>query len=343
MVYKKIIIVYDCIKEKNDKYWLGNGIKKIQKPENVIEIYSKKQSLSRMKTSGKFGKLKAIIEMLKICISTIKKSSQEDLIIIWGNEQALIFNELISILHIKRRIISFGWLNPRKGKVSFLRKKCLKNEHFIALTNSKKAIDDWKRIFNLPKANVLYFPDTYDINDKFTKYNNKKDKYVFSGGFSSRDWEKFLQIVKKLPNIKFKCIAHRNQWDKNWGIPKNLEVKFNTSTDEYYDELKNSYCSLFVCVPNLNAGLINVIKSMQYSVIPLITFNDSVKEYYPKKYSGYLIKDNAVSLFVENIEKIYSLSEREYKKIVDDLQENLKEKYNSEKLIEDLIRYIEKN
>ena len=344
MVYKKIVIVYDCIKEKNDKFWLGNGIKKIQNSENIIEIYSKKQSLSRMKTSGKFGKLKAIIEMLRICISTIKNSSQEDLIIIWGNEQALIFNELISILHIKRRIVSFGWLNPRKGKVSFLRKKCLKNKHFIALTNSKKAIVDWKKIFELPKSNILYFPDTYDINEQFIKYdNNKKDKYVFSGGFSSRDWEKFLQIVSKLPNINFKCIAHKNQWDKNWEIPKNLEVKFNTSTDEYYEKLKNAYCSLFVCMPNLNAGLINVIKSMQYSVIPLVTYNDSIKEYYPKQYSGYLIKDNDVNLFVGSIEEIYSLHENKYKNIVDDFQKNLKEKFNGEKLVSDLIKCIEKD
>ena len=307
MIYKKIIIVYDCTKENNDKFWIGDSIKKMNKFDNIVELYSEKQSLARIKNSGKFGKVKAMFEMLKICITTIKNSSSEDLILIWGNEQALMFNELTSILHIKRRIVSFGWLNPRKGKIAFLRKKCLKNKRFIALTNSKKSTDNWKEIFKLPNANVLYFPDPYDINDQFIKYSSKNDKYVFSGGFSARDWEKFLQIVTKLPCIKFKCIAHKNQWNKDWLIPKNLEVKFNTSTIEYYEELKNAYCSVFVCVPNLSAGLINVIKSMQYSVIPLVTYNDSKKKYFSCQYN---LRNTLEEVYTEQREHVPSIDIR---------------------------------
>ena len=341
MIHKKIVIVYDCTEDNNDKFWLGSSIKKLVS-DNVTEIYSKKQSIARIKNSGKFGGLKATFEMLRICFSTIKNSSKGDLVLIWGNQQALMFNELISILHIKRQIVSFGWLNPRKGKIAFLRKKCLKNRNFIALTNSKKGVDDWKRIYELPNANVLYFPDSYDIRDKFIKYSVKDDKYVFSGGFSSRDWKRFLQIVSKLPHIKFKCIAHKNQWNKEWMIPKNLEVKFNTSTTEYYDELKNAYCSIFVCTPNVNAGLINVMKSIQYSVIPLVTYNESIMEYYSNYGNDYLIKENDVNLFVKNIIKVYSLSEFEYRKIMDNLQENLQRKFNGEKLIQELFYSLER-
>lgn len=145
------------------------------------------------------------------------------------------FNELTSILHIKLRIVSFGW--------------------FIVLINSRKSTDNWKQILKLQNANILYFFDKYDIRDQFINYSTKNNKYVFSRGFSNRDWKKFLEIVTELPYIKFKYLAHKNQWNKNWIIPNNLEVKYNTSSTEYYEDLKKAYCSIFVCVPNLKCWL----------------------------------------------------------------------------------------
>jgi glycosyltransferase involved in cell wall biosynthesis len=78
-----------------------------------------------------------------------------------------------------------------------------------------------------------------------------KGKYFFSTGKTNRDFKTYFNAIKKIPDIRFKCVAHTNQ---NFNFPKNLEATISTTclTDKAlsYKQLKETYDKcIAVCIP----------------------------------------------------------------------------------------------
>lgn len=330
---KRAIVVYDCIQNDNDKSWISLGLGGY----NVTEIFPDRLSLAVMGRK-RLGRIRVILKMLSISVKAIRNSGEQDVIVVWNRSQALFLYKFCHFMRANRSIISFLWYNPKKRRLNSLEKECLQDKQFLALTNTRTSIREWKEVLDIKDIHMEYFPDPFDPRDEFVQSKQKSAKYVFSGGYSGRDWETFLKVVARCPEISFRCIAHKNQWDASWDIPKNLEVRFNTTTTEYYSIMKNATVAVFVCKENTTAGLINVNKSIQYGIIPIITYNDAIDEYFEEQYKCFMVLDNNVEEFSKIIQYVIRYSDVQYDLIMKDMQSHLKENFsgvdNMKKLME---------
>lgn len=333
---QRCFILYDCPLKSCDKLWLYEQLKLQFSDVKSVETLCC-HSLTWIKYSY-FGKLFVFYLILSQCIRVICQSNSKDIIITWSNLQGLILNQIVLLLHLQRKTISFNWIGIPTRKTMALSKKALNNRLFIPVINSPELKEQIVNKFNLSIWYGILLPDIYDSYDSFIVPKYKVDsRYCFTGGMNNRDWDTLIKIAEKLPNIKFICVALKKDWSiPQELLPSNITLYHDLPAREYYDLLKNAYLTIFPLKENKVSGLINIIKSFQYGVIALITKIPSTERYYPKE-ENLLLKFQDVNGIVEKIEEIYSFSKEEYERKAKCLQNYLINNFSPQKVVQDLI------
>ncbi len=339
---RKFILLYDCPIKKCDKMWLYNGLKKY----GDVKLIKTGVNITYFRLSRMFPKLKlgALMTKILIYIQSMKAlivSKKEDIIVTWSQQQGLILNELCEMFKIKRKIVSFCWINLPKKKYFKKVKKCLTNENFIPIINSTKLEKDLKELFNLPFWNGLYLPDVYNDMNEWSNANfNKEGKYVFAGGVNNRDWDTLISVAKETPEIHYIIVTGKNDII-NKPMLNNVEYYEELPSKDYYNFMEKSFITVAPLKEDKVAGLINLIKSIQYGIPCIATNLEVTSIYYPKDMDMLLYEINNKESLKKRILNCYSLSEKEYKDIILKLQNHLKNNFTPTRNIEKLIKKLE--
>ena len=102
--------------------------------------------------------------------------------------------------------------------------------------------------------------------------------------------------------------------------------------------MKKSYITICPLKENRVSGLINIIKSIQYGIPCITTDLDVTSIYYPEEIKKDLLfeRKNEEELKRKIIE-CYSISKEKYIELATKLQKHLKENFNPNKNVKDLI------
>ena len=238
-------VVLDCPCEQNDKAWIHDELNKLEKINTVI--YTKNKSMSQRSRGNILDKAVFVFYLLWQPILSVLKTSQGDTIICWLHWTGLILNEIVVRLRLKRTIVSMNWLTPpqqRKGKLFGLERRAVNNPNCIIVVNSPDSKEKWLRYLECKdNNNIIYHSDVSDeVVDNNVVASKKKNRYCFSGGMNNRDWGLLIDLAKEMPNIKFVCVALRSDWESKVSddIPSNIEVHFDTNSDQYYQLMRES-------------------------------------------------------------------------------------------------------
>lgn len=338
---KKILIIYDCPFKECDKLWVYNELKKYTDVK-VIDIIPK---TTYLKLSKKFQKIKLgkiILRFVALfqCIRAIISSKKDDIIVVWNYFGGVFFNQVLKVIRIKRKIVSFCWIELPKKKNYKKIKNCLVNDNFIPIINDKNLENSFIKLFDLQRWNGIMLPDVYDDNERFIEpVFNKNNKYCFAGGFNNRDWKLLIKVAEQIPNLDFIIVTDKNAIKDN--IPNNVILYENIEKKQYYNLMKNAFITICPLKENRVSGLINIIKSIQYG-IPCITTDFSVTSMYYDNHSKSLLlyNNNDYNDLKDKINNFLNINNTQYIKIVNDLQLYMKKEFNPQNNIKKLVNEL---
>ena len=233
------------------------------------------------------------------CYKLAKKS---DIVFGWGGDLCL-FAFVWSLLGTKRNyyisqnlIISpeFSHEKFHKRIRLWLYKIALKSKYFFVTVNAPGLVDLYSNMFHCSKEKFHVVYDSMSLSKEEQKMMVEQKKssecpYVFFGGKAFRDIPTFLQIVKLLPDIKFKAVVLKEMLVPEMYELKNLEVFHDLEKDKFYEILNSaSVC----CIPLKSiapCGLYVMQHAILMNVPVVSTETPSMRTIIPNDDCGYLL------------------------------------------------------
>lgn len=242
-------------------------------------------------------------EEVKLGYHCYKLAKNNDILFGWGGDLCL-FAWLIGlfgnkkITYLSQNLI----INPEISHVRlhrrirfYLYKIALKSKSFMVTVNAPGLSQFYSNIFNCSPQKFYVVYDSMSLSEEETgllhaqKALDKKDPYVFFGGKSFRDIPTFLQVVRLLPNVKFKAVILKDMILPEMAQLKNLEVLHDLEINEFYRILSNA---TVCCIP-LKANVPCGLYVMQHAIlmgIPIVsTETPSMRTIIPNDDYGFLL------------------------------------------------------
>lgn len=338
----RFVLLYDCPLKTCDKIWLYNGLKENGDVKIVGTLVNKSYfQIKRFMPKLKLGLIIVMILKYLQNLRCLVISRQDDVIVIWSNHQGYMFHNLCKRFHKKRRIVSFMWIDlPTKhlGSIG----SAFRDENFMPIINNAMLKNDFVDLFKLKKWNGLFLPDVFDDKINFKKPTYKQDgKYIFAGGSNNRDWGLLMRVAEKTPNIEYVIVCDKGAIREKH--LKNVVIKENIKSDEYYFLMEKAYLTVCPLVENRSSGLINIAKSAQFGIPCICTRFGVTKMYYSRGCKKSLLYESGNFDELKNkIVDMYDLDKTKYLDIATDFQKYIETEFNPERNIEKLMEELKR-
>lgn len=262
-------MVYFLFDNPGDKSRLS-FISKIAKREKK-EVYSPKCS-------------RLIVGWLKGCLSVLKQSHRNDMIVCWYDFQGVLCYWLSRLTFKRRKIVCINLLlkdkESMKNKVvAWLYKKALNSKYFVASVTSVEYGNHLKKRLGVDKDLILLhdvFHEDYKVNGSVKVHPNT----VFCGGRNGRDWKFMIEVAKVMPHVLFHLVMPKVTYDEyQHELPNNVVAMYNISMEDFMKEM----CSCEIVALPLDteapAGLIVLFQAAANMKYIITTDTMTTREY----------------------------------------------------------------
>ncbi len=339
---KKIIILFDCPCEENDKKWLYDELQKIYGTSgtDVIPLYTK-NALAVLKNSGK--RVSYLIQGLKLSAEAIQKSRGGGSLVCWGVTTGFITNFLSRILGNSREILAMNWLTPINPPflAIWLRRMMVNNRRCRIIVNSVESKDKWLKVLRVKdRGNIYFIPDTYDSQIEFQRPYRRENVYCFTGGENNRDWKFLMKIAEQMPEMEFICAAYEADFRQQVNhVPENVRVYYSLPVQEYYALMKGASVILLPLRDNRVSGLINITHAAQYGQVCISTRTKATELYYREDLRRFL-PERDLEKWVESLSYLIQCSNDEYVSVASGFQDYIRRQFNPEEIARELSEVI---
>ena len=316
----------------------------------MIEIYASTK-LSQLWASRKLkNKLRAyrqIISQLTKAKSLIKKeANRKSLVICWSIMTGML-SQFVIPKHVP--VFSLYWLTPDKRPVNtFLKKRMLNRSTFFVFADSKGTKEEIIDYYSPKSINNIYvFPDTFNYLGEFRNLSEddvearRRKRICFTGGRNNRDWNCFIQTARLCPDINFIGIGIDKDQLKET-LPDNVTLYNKTNEDFYYSTMNDAYLVYLPLNDRRAAGAINIFRAAMNQQICLITDAPSTSIYFPLDNHIQLLPIQDAAYNASIIKQMFSLSDDDYIKKVNDVRNHLLASFSSNRIASDLSEIINK-
>lgn len=238
-----------------------------------------------------------IKKILWLALKSNFVSKRGELIFGWGGPVALYAWAIGKMLFLNRKYYSQNLIFRENGHgikykfVFWLYKKALRSKNFAMTVNSEPLVDYYANMFGCDKNKFSVVYDGMALNEDEQKMQKspQSQPYVFGGGKAGRDVEAFMEVVKALPDVHFKCVFLKEMILPEMHGLKNLEIFTDVPKNEFYEILNNA---TVCCIP-LNSKAPCGLYTMQHAIllnIPIVsTETFSMRTIIPNEGCGYLL------------------------------------------------------
>lgn len=265
-------------------------------------------------------------------------------IIAWQQFHGIFFAFFCHLFHVRKRtnLIIMTLIYKRKsGFAGILYEKFMK----FALTDkyvdhvvcfSENEINTYHKLFNLSKNKYSYLKVAAE-SIKGIEYKYKEPKYIFSAGFSHRDFDFLINAVK---NTEYKLIiADDRVNDPN--LP-NVIIKRGCYGDDMLNLLGNSYIFINPLKDKMiSAGHLMTISAMQLHKPTISTASDGMKPYLIDGITGFFI-NNTTEELIEKLNLLYS-DEQLYKNMCEEAFKYGENQFSWRRLAKDVCKIASDN
>lgn len=240
-------------------------------------------------------------------------------------------NLIIMTLIYKRKTGILGILYEKFMKYALANKYV---DHIVCF--SKDEINKYSKLFNIPISRFTYVKVAADpING--IDYRYKEPKFIFSAGYSHRDFNFLIEIIKDTDYHL--VIADDRVEDPH--LP-NVKIKRGCYGNDMLSELGKSY--IFVNPlkdKTISAGHLMTISAMQLHKPTISTISEGMKPYLIDGVTGFFVEKKREDL-IEKIDLLYS-NEQLYIKMCDEAYNYGKDQFSWSRLAKDVCKIAKDN
>lgn len=178
----------------------------------------------------------------------------------------------------------------------------LHNKSLTLIVQTPNELTYYKKLSS--KVHLKFIPYCSDIDDEYNA-KERDDGYIFTGGYTNRDYQLIIKLAKEMPQNKFVIIASKLNKDLNI-VPNNILVKRDIDEDTFSQYLASASVVIIPLKEDVgSSGQMLCIQSMRYHK-PIVYTNISSISYYFTKTSGIPYRMGDLSSLKNGVEKILS-------------------------------------
>jgi glycosyltransferase involved in cell wall biosynthesis len=291
------------IKQYEDSYnYIWKNLKKRILLKSITLFRGEKQSNQNNRSKIFINLLRSIPLWLKI------KYLKEDTLLINGwIFITYLFLSKLRLLKKPKRIIIFGYFVHNKFNflLSNIFIKYFGPKGLEIIVFSKDEEEKLKKYFNNKViVNYLFYSNVSSISkmNREIKFNNDKSNYLFSGGYSNRDYKILIEAIRNMPYKLIIACSRKNIIPPN--VPRNVEIYFDISSEEFDQLIENCKIAILPLQNEIGAsGQSVILRYMKFYKPIIATKNSSIQSYY-KKNNIYTVPSNNVNEMRNAIKKL---------------------------------------
>lgn len=192
-------------------------------------------------------------------------------------------------------------LSKKRWFNSFM-KYLFKNKNYIIISQSSSEVDYFKSLGN--NLVIHYVPFCMKrLDNKMLHINKTKSNYIFSGGYSNRDYSLLINVASILPHINFVIVtSNLNNIDS---VPSNVILYKEISSIEFNNLLFNSFAVIIPLKESTgSSGQMVALTAMQMSKCVIYTNYPIVAQYFNHQ-SGISIEGKSIQDAIDALNKIW--------------------------------------
>lgn len=293
--------------------------------KEVVNLFAKQGEVVPYYRQDKTKEKMSPKKLRRLILSAVRNTSRGDVLILWGPGSVFLWF-LTRFLYRGRKVMFMNLIfRPEHLKDSFKRrivyriyKDAFRTKGFYANVNGEGLPEMYAQLFGCDMDRFPIVYDSMSISDELQQMSQqpKNEKYVFFGGRNERDVDAFIEIVKRMPEIKFKCIIGRKMVTDEMHSLSNLEVMADVSLDEFNRTLCGAS---FCCIPlkgKAPAGLLAMQRAALMGIPIVSTETYSMRTIIPNDEYGFLCKQGDVDAMVKKLRWLIDNPEKK-KEMVD--------------------------
>lgn len=158
----------------------------------------------------------------------------------------------------------------------------MNNDNLTLIAQTPGEIDFYRRLSE--RIKILFVPYCSDVKEQHTDVK-LDDGYIFTGGYTNRDYSLMLQLAKRMPKRRFLFVASKLNKGLN-NLPSNVELKRDVSPQEFGKLMEGASIVVVPLKEDVgSSGQMLCIQSMRYHK-PIVYTDVSSINYYFTKTSG---------------------------------------------------------
>src|ERR1017187_1626206 len=214
-----------------------------------VELLEDWEAASRKNWRVRRSALRRLCEDLRWAWRLFRASRRYDVLLTGSERPALMLALMQKVARGNARVphvlLECMWNLPEKG---FGRWKCRLLLRWVAASTdriivyARHQIDDYAKILDVSKDKFSFVHSHSTLYE--ATYPATDGDYIFSGGYTNRDYPTLFEAVRGLPYRTVVCVGSRQSLGKD--VPANVEVRENLSEDAFNRLIA---ASAFIVVP----------------------------------------------------------------------------------------------
>lgn len=252
-----------------------------------------------------------IRELINFFLVTFKIGSfrNKKIVCFGGQYSLMLFTKMFGVfLGRGYHLIIYNFYIHKLGEYKIVR-------HIISFLLSSKKIslivqspEEINYFSALSKNKVHFIPYCENPDEKINKLVDEEEGYLFTGGYTNRDYDLILECAKKNPKIKFMVVVSKlNKNINKMSLPDNVIMKEEV---DYLTFKKLMYNSMAVIVPLKEdvgaSGQMLCIGAMKMTKPIIYTNISSINYYFKENECGIPYEIGDVTSLNQAIEKLFS-------------------------------------
>jgi len=301
------------------------------------EVYSK---VSNRPRKNIFIKIQRYLLYAFCPFSLFLRRKEISNIVAWQQFYGLFFAFYSSLFKVEKKvsliIMTFIYKKKRgilgKAYYHFI-KKCVDNDYVdLIICFSVDEIYFYCEEFAMKKEKFIFFPLAIENKENDVNINDRlpEKKYIFSTGYSNRNYE-FL--IESLKNTEYELIiASPNLSKSNY---KNIQILDNCFDDKMNFYMSQAYCVVIPLKDKvISSGQLVALQAMQMKKPIIATNSEGLKYYIRDSFNGFLIENTKEEL-LSTLNLLYQ-DVALYEKLANNCYEEFKSKYSIDRLAHEI-------
>lgn len=276
-----------CIVELYKEYFKNQKdlISLLEEKGNTVFTYS----FFNVQTEYFSSKVKLLFQEI-VCffklIFNIGKFRNKKILCLGGHFSFLLINKLFGwVLGPSYHLYVYNFYLHAMGEkkiVKLILRYLLTSSKITLIVQSPGEVTFYKELSK--KSRILFSPYCEDLNyDKINEFKLEDGReYIFTGGYTNRDYPLMLECAKKFPSVQFIfVISSFNDDDLKTGIPDNVIIHRDLERDLFYSIMKGASSVIVPLKHNVGAsGQMLCLGAMALSKAIIYTNVSSINYYF---------------------------------------------------------------